>query len=143
AIAAMVQRACADRRVGVAQAAEAVLVVAEEIRVDRPDADTLLLGEASQLPVVVDGVPRDVESDTWTASGEAVDERGVGDPLVHRTSGPRPRVDVKARPRIAVAPGRGLDLESPQPVEEVLLRHGASLTHRRSITKLLSVLIVS
>ena len=113
-----------------AQAAEAVLVVAEEIRVDRPDANTLLLSKASQPPVVVDRVPRDVQGDAWTASGQVVHEGGVGDPLLHSTSGPRPGVDVEARPRIAVAPGRGLDLEPAQPVEDVLLGHGASLTHR-------------
>ena len=130
AFAAMAQSARADGHVGVAQAAEAVLVVAEEIRVDRPYANTLLLSEASQLPVVVNGVPGDMERDGRAAAGEPVHERRVGDPLADRAGGAGPRVDVKAGAGVPVAPGRGLELERGEPGKRGGVGHAASVTHR-------------
>ena len=107
-----------------AEAAEAVRVVSEQVRVDRADPHALLLGVAPQLAVVVDRVPGDVERDARAAAGQAMDERRVGDPLVHVACGARPRVDVEARSRVAVAPGRRLDLEPREAVEDVVLVHG-------------------
>src|SRR5262249_37342852 len=104
---------------------EPVVVRAEEVRVDRADAEPLRLGEPLQLAVVVDRVPRDVQRDARAAAGQAMHERGVRDALVRVASGPRPRVDVEARPRVAVAPRRRLDLELAQPREGFVLVHDA------------------
>ena len=70
-----------DALVGAAQAAEPVFVLAEQVRVDGADRDPLRLGEACELPVVVDAIPWNVDRDARTACRKPVDEGGVGDPL--------------------------------------------------------------
>ena len=59
----VVERLAADPRVRVADAAEHVVVVLEDVRVDRAEADAEIGGVAGQVRVVVDPVPRDVEGD--------------------------------------------------------------------------------
>jgi hypothetical protein len=119
----------ANARVGVADAAEPIVVVAEEVRVDPTDADALPFGERAQLPVVVDGVPGDVQRDAGAAPGEPVDERGIGDPLADLAGSSRPRVHVEPRPRVAVPPGRRLDLEAPEPPDDRALVHRSRASH--------------
>ena len=54
------------------------VVVAEQVRVDRPDPDALLArAKRAQRAVVVDRVPGDVQSDARAAAGEPVDEGRV------------------------------------------------------------------
>src|SRR5205085_1447718 len=118
-------------RIGVTDAAEPVVVVAEQVRVDRADADAALLGMAAKGRPIVDAVPGDVERHGRTTAGETVDERGVVDPLPDGPRGARPRIDVEAGAGVAVPPRRRLDRERLEPREHVALGHGASLTHRR------------
>ncbi len=126
AFAAVVEGAPADGLVRAADAAEAVGVVAEQVRVDRTDAEAAFPGVGAQRRVVVDGVPGDVEGDARAAAGEPVDERRVRDPFPHVARRARPGIDVEARSRVAVPPARRLDLERPQAREHVVVAHGAS-----------------
>ena len=115
ALAAVLERLRANLGVGMAEAAEPILVRAEQVRVDRAEPDALRLRVAAQRAIVVDLVPRDVQRDRRAAARQPVDERGVGDPLEDGPGGARPRVDVEARPGVAVPPRRRLDLECGEP----------------------------
>ena len=114
----------ADSGVRVAEAPEPVVVVLEQVRVDRTDPEALGFGERPQLVPVVHPVPWDVEGDARTRSGQAVDERGVGDALVDRACRAGPREDMEAGARVPVAPRGRLDLE---PAE--LLAHVGLVSH--------------
>src|SRR5687767_917555 len=103
------------------EAPEAVLVVAEKVRVDRPDSDPALLGVTPQLAPVFDPVPGNVDGDARAAAGQAMDERRVVDPLPDGPGRAGPRIDVEARPGVAVPPRRCLDLQSTQLGEDALL----------------------
>ena len=129
ALEAVLERLPANRLVRVAQAAEAVGVIAEDVRVDRADAQTLLLGEAAKLAPVVDPIPGHMERDRGAAAGEPVDERRVGDPLPHVAGRARPGEDVEARPRVAVAPRGRLDLEPAEANEQRIAVQGRSMTY--------------
>jgi hypothetical protein len=134
----------ADGAVGVTEAAEPVGIVSEQIRVDRADANPLLLGVARERRVVVHRVPGDVEGDARAAAGEPVHERRVVDPLEHVARGTGPRVDVEARPGVAVSPGRRLDLEPAEPIEDGALAHPGRASHiRPRIANLLSFSMTS
>ena len=52
-----------------------------------------------------------MDRDGRTGSGQAMNERGIGDPLVDRSRCARPREDAEAGARVAVAPRGRLDLE--------------------------------
>ena len=67
-----------------AEAAESICVVTEEVRVDGSDPDPVAFGVGAQAVPIVDAVPRDVDGDAGTATGEFLDERCVGEPLVSR-----------------------------------------------------------
>src|SRR5205823_4850737 len=127
AVPAMPECLRAHRGVGMAEASEPVGVVAEQVGVDRADPDSLRLGVAAEPCVVVHGVPWDVQRQTRAAAGQTVHERRVVDPLAHVARGARPRVDVETRAGVAVAPGGGLDLESPEALENLALVHGAAV----------------
>ena len=129
ALSAVGERLRANALVGMAEASQPVVVIAEEVGVDRADPDALLLGVASQRAPVVDPVPGDVKRDGRTAAGESVHERRIIDPLPDGARGTRPGVDVEARPGVAVAPRRRLDREAGELLEEVVFLHRASLTH--------------
>src|ERR1700745_2749804 len=103
-----------------AEAAESISVVAEEVRVDRTDPHPLLLGETAERPVVVPRVPR-------AAPREPVHERRVGDALPGVPRSTRPWVHVEAGARVAVPPRRGLDLELTKAREDLVLAHRASV----------------
>src|SRR5262249_23538231 len=109
----------------VADASEPVRVVAEEVRVDRADPDPALPRVVAERAPVVHPVPRNVKRDARAAAGDAMDERGVVDPVPDRSRRARPRVDVEARAGVAVAPRRGLDLERRELLEDGVLRHRA------------------
>ena len=49
-----------------------------------------------------------------------MNERGVGDPLVHGARRARPWEDPEARPRVAIPPRGGLDLESAETSDDCL-----------------------
>jgi hypothetical protein len=132
ALEAVLERLPPDARVGVAEAAEPVLVVLEQVRVDGAEADALLLGEAADVGPVVGAVPRDVDRDARTGARQPVDERRVGHLLVHRAGGSWPREDPEARARVGVAPGRRLDLERPEPGEDSVGVHRRSVWTKRA-----------
>ena len=115
ALAAVLHRLRAHARVRVADAPEPVLVLAEQVRVDRADPDAPAGGVVAERGPVVDTVPGDVERDGRAAAGEAMDERGVVDPLPDGAGGTGPREDMEAGAGVPVAPGRGLDLERGKP----------------------------
>src|SRR5687767_5451469 len=108
----MVERSAAYGGIRVTQAAEPVLVFAEQVGVDGTDAKAALLGIAAELAPVVDPVPRSVDRDARATPGQLVDERSVRDPFPDRARRSWPRIDVEARARVAVAPGGGLDLDA-------------------------------
>ena len=102
------------------------------------------VGEPTKVAVVVDRVPRDVQGNAGTCAGEPVHECGVGDPFLDRTRGARPGVDVEARARVAVAPGRRLDLEPAQLFEGGGLVHGReSAPFAANLRMMLSIAAVS
>jgi hypothetical protein len=68
----VVDRLAPDPRVGVADAAEHVVVVLEDVRVDRAERHALLRRVPRQVGVVVDLVPRDVQRDGGRDAGVAV-----------------------------------------------------------------------
>ena len=111
--------------IGVTDTAEPVVVLAEQVGVDRPDPDALLASEARQSAEVVDRVPGNVQSDAGATPGEPVDQGRVGDALLDGARRSRPRVDVEARSRVAVAPGGSLDLQRAQLSEQAALVHAA------------------
>ena len=82
-----------------------------------PSPTPSLCGERRELVPVVDPVPGDVDCDGRTRSGQAMNERGVRDPLV----------DVRA------APGHG---NTPKRVPELPYPHeGVSISRsRRPVT---------
>jgi hypothetical protein len=89
-----------DPRVGVADAAQHVVVVLERVRVDRPQRDAQLPGVGRERGVVVHLVPGDVEGDRRRDAGVGIDLRRVGDLLV--------RVARHARLREHLEPGPGV-----------------------------------
>ena len=97
---AVVERLRADARVRVAEAAEPVVVVAEEVRVDGADPDALRPARAAERRPVVDAVPRDVDRDVGQQPGQPVDERGVVDPLPDGAGGARPGKTWKRVPEL-------------------------------------------
>jgi hypothetical protein len=110
----VVERLPANAGVGVADAAEPVLLLLEEVRVDRAEADPLVGGEAIELVPVVRLIPRDVDGHARTGAGKTVHQSRVRDALVDGACGAGPREDAEARTRVAVAPRGRLDLEPAQ-----------------------------
>ena len=104
ALEAMLQRPTPNRRIRVAQAAEPVDVILEEIRVDRTDPYALPRGEAGELRPVVDLVPRNVNGDARAGPGQLMNERGVGNPLIDRACRAWPWVDMEACAGVAISP---------------------------------------
>ena len=107
------------RRVGVRDRAELVVGVLEEVRVDRADAQPALL-DVRAARQVVDRVPREVQRDGGRGAGQPVHLGGVVDALEHVARAPGLLEGGEARPGVAVAPRRGLDLEG----RDVRSRHG-------------------
>src|SRR4029077_19510810 len=92
ALQAVVEGESPHARIGMTHAPEPVVVLAEEVRVDRADADAALLGVAPQRLPVVDAVPGDVEGDGRAAAREPVHEGRVVDALPHAAGRARPGV---------------------------------------------------
>jgi len=88
----------AHPRIGVAHAAEHVVVVLERVGVDRAQGDPEVRREVRQAGVVVDLVPGDVQGNPRSRSREAVHSRCVGDLLegVTRHTGLREYFEARA-----------------------------------------------
>ena len=70
------------RESGFVDRAEHVVVVLEDVRVDRTDPKSKVGSVLGELGVVVDPVPRDMEGDARCAARELVHLSGVGDLLI-------------------------------------------------------------
>jgi hypothetical protein len=100
----VVERLSAHPAVRIADTAQHVVVVLEDIRVDRAEADALVRGVPRQVRVVVNLVPRDVERHARRNPGEAVDLGGVGDLLVRVPRHALLGEHLEARPGVAEGP---------------------------------------
>jgi len=110
----VVECLAAYTRVGVADAAEPVVVVLKRVAVDHADAHAEVGGVLGQRGVVLDGVPRDVQRHARRGRGEAVHLRGVGQ-LLERVPGHAwLREHLETRTGVAVGPGGDLDLQVAQ-----------------------------
>ncbi len=89
---------------GMTEAAEPVVVALEDISVDCAEPHAFAFGESRELVPVVDPVPDDVDRNRRTGSCQAMNERGIGDPLVDSSGSAGPGIDVEACPRVAVRP---------------------------------------
>ena len=107
--------ASADRRVGMADRAELVVGVLEQVRVHRAHAQAARLDVRAQRAVVVHRVPREVHRHRARRAGQPVHLGGILDALEHVARAPGLREDAEARPRVGVAPRRRLDHERAQP----------------------------
>src|SRR3954470_5920814 len=106
----MVERLATHPRVGVGDAAELVVVVLEDVRVDRAQLDAVILRGRRERAEVVDLVPGDVQGDAGRDAGVLVDLRGVGDLLVRVARYARLGEDLESRAGVAEGPGRQLDV---------------------------------
>src|SRR5439155_14014932 len=79
----VIGRAPAHRLARVAEAAELVVELLEEVRVDRPDAQPERAGRLPQSVPVSDTIPGDVQRDRRRDAGQAVDDGGVLELLEH------------------------------------------------------------
>ena len=109
----------ADRRVGVGQAAELVVVVLEGVRVDGAEGDAVVLGVRAQGGVVVDPVPRDVQRHRGGQPGEPVHGGRVGDLLLDGPRGAGRAEHLEPGPGVAVGPGGHLDGQLLEPSGDV------------------------
>ena len=109
ALRVVLDRPAADGGVDVGQRAEPVLVVLEEVGVDRPDPDPEVGGVRGELVVVVDEVPRDVQRHPRRHAGVPVHLGGVLE-LLERVAGhSRLAEDLEAGAGVAERPRRELD----------------------------------
>ena len=99
----------AYRRVGVADAAEFVVVVLEHVGVDHPDAQSEIGGVSGQGRVVLDPVPRDVQGDGRAHAGRPVHLRGVRELLPGVSRHARLREHLEPCPGVPERPGRQFD----------------------------------
>ncbi len=97
-------------RVGVADAAELVVVVLEDVGVDRADPDAVALGVRGEGRVVVDLVPGDVHGHDGGDAGVLVYLGGVVGLLVGVPGHARLAEHLEPGPAVAERPGRQLDL---------------------------------
>ena len=123
----MIGRLAPDRGVGVGHGAEHVVVVLEDVGVDRTELDTGVGGVLPQLAVVVDVIPRDVQRDLWRHARQEIDHRGVGDLLVRIARDAVLREDLEAGAGVAERPRRKLDALRAQRLLDVV---HARLTER-------------
>ena len=99
-----------------ADAAQSVRLVLEEIGVDGADTDAERLGVGLQFRPVIDRVPGNVKGDRRADAGKAVHHGGIGQLLAHVAGGSGPSKNGEAGAAIAVSPGRclyALGLEGP------------------------------
>ena len=91
------------------QAAELVDVVLEGVRVDRAESDPERRGVLAELGEVVDVVPRDVQRDARSETGQGVHLRGVGELLERVARHARLGEHLEPGARVAERPRRHLD----------------------------------
>ena len=117
----VVERLAPDAGVGVGDRAELVVVVLEDVGVDRPDPHAELGGVLGQLVVVVHLVPRDVQRHARRRPGERVHLGGVGDLLERITRYARLGEHLEPRAGVPERPRRQLDVEVVESVGDALV----------------------
>ena len=136
-------RAAAHRGIGMADAAQPVDIVLEDVGIHRADTHPALSRIRHQARPVVHPVPGYVDGHRRADAGEAVDQRRVIDLLPHRAGSARPREHREARTGVSVSPrwrlnrktrqgldrGRQVDALAGQGPERV-----AVCSHRRLLT---------
>jgi hypothetical protein len=110
----------ADPGVRVGQRPEHVVVVLEQVGVDRPDGHAVLVGVLGQQGVVLDLVPRDVQRHPGCDAGVPVHLAGVGDLLERVARHPGLREHLEPGAGVAERPARELDGLGPQRGQGVL-----------------------
>src|SRR5580704_5215143 len=113
-----------------ADAAQLVVVVLEDVGVDGADPDAVRFGVAGQRLVILDLVPRDVHGHAGRDAGEPVNLRRVFGFLPWRAGNSRLREYLESRSGVPERPGGQLDL--------VLLQRcldGGPVTHSRSLLR--------
>jgi len=92
-----------------AQRAQLVLLVLEQVGVDRAQPDAQLARFLLEGDPVVRFVPRDVERDRRRHAGQPVDVGGIGQLLVNAARRAGPRKDFEAGAAVGIAPRGGFD----------------------------------
>ncbi len=108
-------RLAAHRGIRVGDAAQPVVVVLEDVGVDRADAHAVIAGVGGELAVVVDPVPRDVQRHGGRGTRVGVHPGCVEDLLVRVAWHARLGEDLEAGARVAERPRRELDRQLVQP----------------------------
>ena len=105
--------------VGVGDRPELVVVVLEDVGVDRPDPHAEIGGVPRETIEVVDPVPRDVQGDARRGAGVGVHLGGVGDLLVGVPRHARLGEDLEPGARVAERPRGQLDGQITHAVDGV------------------------
>src|SRR3954464_8934608 len=107
----MIERHLANRRAGVAERAELVSVILEDVGVDRADLDAARLGVlAHRVVIAILGlIPRNVDGDRGRNSGQLVNDRGIVELLASGGGRAGPGKRLEARAAVGVAPAGRLD----------------------------------
>jgi hypothetical protein len=108
-----------DPRIRVRHRAQHVVVVLEDVRVDRPDPQPALDRVLGQLAVVLDAVPGDVQRHAAGHAGVLVHLPGVRDLLEGVSGNALLREHLEARPGVAERPRRQLDALLEQDGDDV------------------------
>src|SRR5579859_2732525 len=85
-------------------AAELIVVILEQVGINRADGDTQRLRFLTKRLPVVGFVPRDVQGNARRDSGQFVDIGGIGKPFMDIPGRAGPRKDLEARAAVAVSP---------------------------------------
>ena len=124
----MVERFSPDARIGVRHTPQHVVVVLEDVSVDRPEPDPGVGGRLTELLVAVDGVPRDVQGDAGGHTGVGVHLGGIRDLLERRTWDALLGEHLEAGARVAERPGGQLDpLATQGCLRRLTVDHGSLL----------------
>ncbi len=112
----VIGRLASHRRVRVADAAELVRFLLEQVRIDGADPQAEIRRMLPQRTVVVDLVPGDVNGDGGRDPGQLMDLRRVLELLERVPRHAWLRKDFEAGAGVAVAPGGRLHFLRPQPL---------------------------
>ncbi len=121
----VVKSLAAHPRVRMGDGAELVVLVLEDVRVDRADLQPELAGVGGQRSVVLDPVPGNVQRDLGGDTGGCVHLGRVGELLERVARDAGLGEDLEAGSRVPVAPRGRLDALGPKGV-----LHGGSVGHR-------------
>ena len=116
----VVDRLGPDPIIDVGEAPEFVVLVLKGVGVDRAETHAQVLCIETELVVVVDAVPGNVQGDKRGCASEAVYLRRIGDLVFGRTRRPGLSEDLEPRTRVSEGPRGQLNLEVAQPLQHVV-----------------------